>query len=105
MKFREGDSVDYEALTDEALLEKLDNWDRLDRFEDSEEWRIFDEACRRVAMRAREELIKVPANDTLRIIELQQIIKLYGSVFKSLMSSFKQEGEVAFFEARDRGLT
>jgi len=97
--------VEFEYMTDDEIEAKLSQWEKMEIFEASEQWKIFDVACKRVAEKAKMDLVQTSPSDTVRIIELQQIIKLYSSVFRGLINSFKQEGEVAYYEAENRGLT
>ena len=98
------DSSGFDALSDNDIWQRLGDGEFVYGFETSYEWKLFREACLRVARQAQVELLDVPADHTVRIIELQQLIKLYSRVPQSLMNSFKQEGIAAFEEAKDRGL-
>jgi len=99
---RQEASVEFEYLTDEDLAAKVSEYERLLVFEESEQWKMFNEACSRVAEKAKMDLIKTAPDNMVRIIELQQIIKLYSNVFKGLMNSFKQAGFVALKEEQSR---
>lgn len=96
--------MDYSQFKDEDITDKLSNAEIIERFEESDGWRLIQEACKRTVLRAQEELLHTPADNTVRMVELQQIIKLYRNVLNGLINSFKNEGRMAFEEAKERGL-
>ena len=91
-------------LKNEDLLEALDHGVMIDKFKSSEEWKLIDEACQRLARVAQEELLKTDPVNATRIIELQCMVKLYRDVLRSIVNSFSDEGNLAFDEAKDREL-
>lgn len=89
---------------DELLNKKLLDASFMEEFENSAGWKIISSACKRISAQAQEELIKTPANETVRIIELQIIIKLYRNVISGIIQSVKAEGKLAFEEAKENGI-
>jgi hypothetical protein len=96
--------VDYSQITNDDLKSRLEDGALVAELEATEGWKVMNEACKRVGRTAERELLKVKASDTLAIIELQVIAKLYSSVIPSLINSFKQESRIAFDELVDRGV-
>lgn len=96
--------MELNELKDNELSDKLSNAEFIERFIESDGWKLIDEACKRVVKKAQAELSNVNAGDMVKIIELQQIIKLYKNVLNGLINSFKAEGLMAFEEAKERGL-
>jgi hypothetical protein len=87
-----------------------DDYDRIDKIEQgvminnfihSPEWELIQGACNRLVDIATDNLIKTSANEIVRIVELQCIIKLYKDVLKSLINSYIKEGEIAYKERKD----
>lgn len=97
-------NMNYEELNDEELVSKLEDSALMDRFENSEDWKIIREACRRAGERAKEALVKADPDKKTLILELQKIAQIYGNFLPSLVNSFKQDGALAFEEAKGRGL-
>lgn len=110
MLYRPGVSVDsdlsleFERMNDGELVDRIENAAEIKELERSKGWRLISEACKRAANQARESLADVDPENKVLIVKYQQIAKLYGNVIPSLVNSFKQEGEMAFEEAKGRGV-
>jgi hypothetical protein len=91
-------------MDNKDLLDAIDNSVLIESFKKSDEWKLIEEACNRLANAAQEELLSVPADNMLRIVEMQCSIRLYRNVLKSIVNSFTEEGEIAFNEAKERAL-
>lgn len=96
--------IEFEAMADEELLDRLENSKDIKELEIHKGWKLIEEACKRTANKARRALEKIDPDDKTMIVKYQQVATLYGSVLQSLINSYKQEGELAFREARGRGL-
>lgn len=94
----------YDGMEAQELAALIDDGIYIKELLDSRGWKILQEAFGRVVAQAQREIAKVDPNDTVKIIEYQQIIKLYGSIIPSLVSSLRQEGDVAFDKAKERGM-
>lgn len=96
---------DYAGLTDQELLNKLDDAAFVDRFEHSEEWKMLREAGDRLAKQATYRMLKTdPIKDPTAIIECQITIKLCQNILRGIINGIKTEGAIAFKEAKERGL-
>lgn len=97
--------VDYDRLSNQELLQKLDDAAFIERFERGDDWKLFREACRRLADQAAFEMDRIdPIKDPTGIIERQVIRKFCQNTVLGIIRSFKEEGKVAFNEARAREL-
>lgn len=85
----------YDALQRAGLIDKLTN---------SEEWMMLREAGNRIVDRAINQFMETPANDTLKIMELQVIIRKYRRGLFQEVESLKRESTMLFEEAKERGL-
>lgn len=95
--------MDYSIVPDSELLQKLDAGVIINDLEQHEGWQLINEACLRTARQAQRELLTVHASDMTKIIELQQIVKLYSAVIPSLLRHFRDESKIAFDELSERG--
>jgi hypothetical protein len=86
---------------DQELVDKIEQGVMMNNFVHSPEWTLIQSACDRLVEKATSNLILIPANEQVRIIELQCIIKLYKNVLSSLVNSYIKEGEIAFNERKD----
>ncbi len=96
--------LQFESMEDKQLIERIETAAEIKEMESSPGWKLLNEACKRAAAQARESLSDVDPSDKVLIVKYQQIAKLYGNVLPSLVNSFKQEGEMAFQEAKGRGI-
>jgi hypothetical protein len=86
----------YDYLHKAGLVEKLTN---------TEEWKVLKEAGERIVDRALTEFaLKTKADDLTRIIELQTTIRKYKFGLFNEVELLKQNSELLFKEARERGL-
>lgn len=92
--------MDFDSLSNEELLKRIDNAEFIEKFTNSEDWKLFRDVCKRLSEKASLELENVKANETNRIIELQTICKFYKNVLLSVIESYKKEGMVCFEEAK-----
>ncbi len=95
--------MNFNELTDDDLLGKLDNSAAIGQLEDSEGWQIVKEACKRKVKQIEMALKKIDPSNMTAIIELQVRAEIYGEDFiPSLINTFRQEGEIAFLESKER---
>lgn len=96
---------DYSKLRDKELLDKLDDAAFIARFEQSEDWKLFREACKRLGDLAEYEMDRLdPIKEPSAIIERQVVKKFCRNVVRSIISGLKAEGALAFEEAKERRL-
>jgi len=94
-----------EERSDKELLNDLENGELAFELTNSKGWKLIVEAMKRVEKKASEELINTDPADTSKIIQLQQIIKLYRKEFlPTLIEALKGVGEFAFNEAKSRNI-
>lgn len=98
------DSSEYARMGNEELLSRLDNAALADRLEHSEDWKIVREGAKRLADQAIEQLLKTAPTEQARILELQFIAKFCRDMLPSIVAYAKQDGFLAFYEAKDRGI-
>lgn len=97
--------ADFSRLADQDLVRKLDDAAFIARFEASEDWKLFREACERLARQAEHEMDRIdPIKDPTGIIERQVVKKLCRNVVRGIINGLKEEGKLAFAEAKERGL-
>jgi len=96
---------DYSILDDRVLYEKLEKAGLADRLETQPEWKLLKEGSERIIERAIAEFaLKTKADDIVRIIELQTIIKKYKYGLFEEIKWLVQEGELIFEEGKNRGI-
>lgn len=97
--------MDFTNISNADLKEKLNNSIAINQLENSEGWQIVKEAMRRKVKQIEMALKKIDPSNMTAIIELQVRAEIYGQDFiPSLINSFKQEGEIAFEESKERGI-
>lgn len=95
----------YNNLDDKELYDKLEKAELASRLKGSSEWKLLEEAARRIVDRAITEFaLKTKADDIVRIIELKTIIKKYKFMLFDELEMLVQEGEYAFEEAKQRDI-
>ena len=100
-----GFDTDTSKLSREDILQKLDDAAFVQRFEKSEDWKFFREACEHLARQAEYEMDRTdPLKNPSKIIELQVVKKFCRNIVGSIINGIKAEGAIAFQEARDRKL-
>lgn len=96
---------EYSTLDDKELFEQLNKAGLIDKLATSPEWKMLTEAANRIVDRAIKEFAcNVKATDTLRIIELQTIIRKYRYGLIEEVNILKNESEFIYQTAKDRGL-
>lgn len=97
--------LDYANLSNEEIIQKLDDAAFISRFETSEDWKLFREACRHLALQAGHILERTdPLKEPSTIIECQVVKKFCSNMIHGIVNGLKNEGKLAFDEAKDRGL-
>lgn len=59
-----------------------------------DEWKILEEDCSNLSKHFMDELIKTKPDNTVRINYLQVAINFYRNISKTLIDSYKAEGEL-----------
>lgn len=97
--------MDFSRLSKEELIDRLDHAVIAERLSESEGWGLVKESSRRIVDQAQRELrdINVFENPS-RAAELQILIKVLENLLPGIIYALKSEGELAFFEARERKL-
>lgn len=96
---------DLTTLSDKELLKRLDNAAFIDRFEKSEDWKLFREACKHLADKADYMMLRIsPIDDPAGIIECQVISKFCKDMIRGIINGIKSEGKIAFEEGKNRKL-
>jgi hypothetical protein len=94
--------VEFEHLSDDELIDSLDEGAVIAELENYDGWKIIEEAMKRTTQLAEKKLKDIDPTDASTIMQLQQIAKLYGDFIPNLIKSYKQQGELAFEEAKER---
>lgn len=90
---------------DEQLFNDLENGDLAYELTNHEGWKLIVEAMKRIERKASETLLNTDPDDKYKVLQLQQIIKLYRKDFiPALLENWKAVGKFAFEEAKDRGI-
>jgi hypothetical protein len=97
--------TDASKMSEEEILRKLDDAAFIQRFEKSEDWKFFREACEHLARQAEREMDHTdPIKNPTAIIECQVTKKFCKNVVGSIVNGIKSMGKLAFEEAKDRGI-
>jgi hypothetical protein len=97
--------LDLSGVSDLEIIDRLDKAVIAERLAESDEWQIVKEACDRIVRKAQQELHDVDVfQNPNRAVELQILIKVLGNLLPGVVHALKSEGELAFFEARERRL-
>lgn len=97
--------IDYSSLSKDELIVRLDKAVIADNFEESEQWGLIKEAASRLADIAQDKLNHTNVfKDPGLAVELQVCIKVLRDLLPNIVNGLKQEGRLAFNEARDRRL-
>jgi hypothetical protein len=103
------DTLSEEDLVNEdnaQILQMLEDGVAIRKLQENDAFKLIDKACKKIALNARMNLLNIevkPENMTA-IIEMQIIGKLYDNVLGNIKKSFIDMGEMAFNEAKSRGL-
>lgn len=97
--------AEFDYLDDRELFDKLQKAGLAEALRNSPEWSLVREAARRIVDRAVEKFaIATKADDVVGIVELQATIRKYKFGLFEEIGQLVQEGEIAFEEAKSRGL-
>jgi len=97
--------MNLEELSDKELHDKLQEAGLVEKLTSSPEWGMFKEASDRIIDRAINEFAKnTKADDTVKVIELQTIIRKYKYGLFNEVNSLKVESDMLFEEAKSRGM-
>lgn len=96
---------EYEDLDDITLLRRLETAAIAERLKATDEWKLVQEARKRIVERAVNEFaIKTKADNTVRIIELQTVIRKYKyGLFKEI-ELLADEGRFLYEAVKRRDL-
>lgn len=94
----------YRALDDAQLCEALRQTDLAELLKTSDEWKLLQEAARRIVDRAVDQFALTDVTNTEKIMELKIIIRKYKYALFAEVDQLAQEGELLFEEAKDREL-
>ncbi len=97
--------IDYSILDNKELYDQLSRAGLIEKLATSPEWKLLQEAANRIVDRAIKEFAcNVKATDTVRLIELQTIIRKYKYGLIDEVNILKNESEFIYQTAKDRGL-
>jgi len=95
--------LEYESLDRDEIICKLEDGAYLEEIKNSESWRIFREAWRRIYKSAEVELDNINPSNTARIAELQVTKRFYKNLLPTIIKKIKEDGKSAFEHAEERG--
>jgi len=97
---------DIETADNVRVLEMLEEGVIIRRLQDNEGFKLIDKICKGIAENAKRKILHIGVNaeNMTAIIELQIIAKMYGDFLGNIRKSFIDTGELAFNEAKNRGL-
>ena len=87
----------------EELFDKLEKHEALVQFESSMAAKVLKDATKQLAAEYTRRLLATPATETLKIAELQILIKFYTKFCDGIINAIKSDAEVAFDEAKASG--
>lgn len=97
--------TDYSVMDNKDLYDQLNKAGLIDKLATSPEWKMLQEAANRIVERAIKEFsCSTKANNIVRIIELQTIIRKYKYGLIDEVNILKNESEFIYQEAKFRGL-
>jgi len=95
----------YKSLDDKALFDQLNKAGLAEKLKSDPDWELFKEGAKRVIDMAVDEFaVRTDPKDLAKIIQLQVIIKKYKFKLFSEIEQIASEGELAFEEAKHRGI-
>ncbi|MFQ5687298.1 MAG: hypothetical protein ACE5GV_11610 [Candidatus Scalindua sp.] len=95
--------MDYSLLEDKELYDKLERAALANKLKSSNEWKLLEEARKRIVERAVCEFAtRTDVTDIAKLTELKVIIKKYKYGLFSELDLLIQEGELAFHEYKNR---
>lgn len=93
-----------EVLDDKELFDRLEKSGLAEKLDNDPAWKLIKEAGDRIVAAAADEFANnVKADDVVRIIELQVIMKKFKWIFSEI-DMMIQEGHLVFEECKERGL-
>jgi hypothetical protein len=95
---------EYESLDHEEIVRKLEEGAFLEDIKNSETWRVFREAWRRIYLGAEAQLDNVSPDKVARIAELQVTKRFYRDLLATTIRRIKEDGKAAFEQAKERGI-
>ncbi len=97
---------ELEIEDNSKILQMLEEGVEVRKLKDNEGFKLIDKACKAISDNAKRRLLTIEAKteNMSAIIELQLIAKLYGDVLGNIRKSFIDTSELAFEEAKKRGL-
>ncbi len=97
--------MEYSQLDDIDLFKKLEKAELHKMLETSPEWGMLKEASERIVENAiREFVLNTDADNLVKIINLQMTIRKYKFELFAEIDQIAQDGELAFNEAKYRGV-
>lgn len=91
-------------VSNEDLLNKLESAELFAEVMESENWKVFREAWRRIAAAAETKLAQIDPTDSKEILKLQYAIRFYRHVLESTVAQMHEVSDLAYHEAKERGL-
>lgn len=85
-----------------ALLEKIEDKERLEKVLKSEDWGVWRKVWAQTRDWAQHELNGIDPNDTKKIIRLQIMIDFYDNVLKRSIENYRMLGKEALEIAKER---
>jgi hypothetical protein len=94
----------YEDVSNEELLNKLEGAEMFATLLDSPEWACFREAWRRISQEADKKLMLVDPTNASQIMQLQYAKRFYEHVLQTTINQMHDVADLAYHEAKERGL-
>ncbi len=94
----------FEETSNEDLLNKLESAEMSARCLDSDEWSAFREAWRRIHDSADRRLNIVDPTNAPEIMKLQYAKRFYKDVLSTTIGQMQEVADLAYHEAKERGL-
>lgn len=97
------DKNPFDELDDKQVLQKLEDGAFMEDFAKSENWMLFRQGCEALGRKAAHRLTTIdPLKDPTGVIEAQIITKFCRNVLRSIVEGIRNEGRLAFDEAKRR---
>lgn len=90
--------------SNEELLNKLESAEMFLQVLESEEWKVFREAWRRIHDEADRRLGVIDPTNASEIMRAQYAKRFYENVLKTTISQVHDLSDLAYHEAKERGL-
>jgi hypothetical protein len=95
---------DLQKLSDDEILSRLERAEMMERFLESEDWKLFRESWRRLYEEAGKKLDTVDPKDAITITKYQMRRNFYQNVLLGTIGYVRAEAETAFQVTKGRGL-